>query len=105
MKDMCTDNNVILSDNLSRLMKSFKINQKQLAQELSIHPMSLCKWINGAAYPTTESLNKVADYFGVSIDALTRKKDSVDQEIEMMLSVLSPTEKIKILEIMKIILK
>lgn len=95
----------ILNHNLSSLMKKYQINQKQLAIECDINEMCISKWLRGKSYPTTTSLHKIADYFGVSINTLinepTKKED---QELESLLSVLSPTEKERVIKFIKYVL-
>ncbi|MBC9875599.1 helix-turn-helix transcriptional regulator [Macrococcoides bohemicum] len=93
--------NIILKDNLTKLLDKFEINQKQLAYEIGISEMSISNWLNGRSYPNTPSLIKIADYFGVALDSLTQQTDTPDYELQSILSVLSPTDKRKVINFVK----
>lgn len=93
--------NIILKDNLTKLLAKFEINQKQLAHEIGISEMSISNWLNGRSYPNTPSLIKIADYFWVALDSLTQQSDTPDYELQSILSVLSPTEKRKVINFVK----
>jgi len=95
------NHNIILKDNLTKLLAKFEINQKQLAREIGISEMSISNWLNGRSYPNTPSLIKIADYFGVALDGLTQQSDTPDYELQSILSVLSPTEKRKVINFVK----
>lgn len=95
------DRNIILKDNLTKLLDKFEINQKQLAYEIGISEMSISNWLNGRSYPNTPSLIKIADYFGVALDSLTQQSDTPDYELQSILSVLSPTDKRKVINFVK----
>lgn len=57
-----------LYERIEQLRKNRKISQGNLEKELGFSNGSISKWRNSA--PTTERLQKIADYFGVSIDYL-----------------------------------
>ena len=65
---------------LKQLRKSFKITQAQLADSLNERRATLSNYENKNVYPGFNMLVKLADYFHVSIDYLTGRKDN--KEIE-----------------------
>lgn len=63
-----------LYERIEALRKERKISQGNLEKELGFSNGSISKWKNSS--PTTERLQKLADYFGVSIQYLTTGEDS-----------------------------
>jgi transcriptional regulator with XRE-family HTH domain len=68
----------MLSVNIKKLRKQKKLSQDQLARLANIPYNTLVKIESGRSNnPTFETLSKLADVFGISIDQLTgRKKNS-----------------------------
>jgi len=55
---------------IARLCKEKGVTQEEMAQHLGISYQAVSKWETGAAYPDITLLPAIADYFGVSIDAI-----------------------------------
>lgn len=64
-------------DRIEQLRNSKKISQGKLEKELGFSNGSISKWKN--SMPTLERLQKIADYFGVSIEYLTTGKEDIPQ--------------------------
>lgn len=60
---------------ISEIRKERGITQKDLAEYLNISPGNLCEWEKGRIEPSIDFLNKIADYFNVSIDYLVGRED------------------------------
>ena len=60
----------IFSDRLKELRKDRRLTQKQLASKLFIDDTSISKYENDKAMPENELLQKIADFFEVSVDYL-----------------------------------
>lgn len=60
-------------ERIEELRKKRKISQGNLEKELGFSNGSYSKWKN--SIPTHERLQKLADYFGVSVEYLTTGKD------------------------------
>ena len=60
----------MLADKLSNLRKSRGLTQEELALEIFVSRSMIAKYETGKAYPTNEILQKIADYFDVSVDYL-----------------------------------
>lgn len=58
----------MLLQQIQELCRARQINIKQLERELGLGDGSIGKWKRSA--PSAYSLKKVADYFGVTVDAL-----------------------------------
>ena len=66
-------------ERIENLRKSKKISQGKLEKELGFSNGSISKW--KTSMPTTERLQKIADYFGVTIDYLMTGNDSSNEDI------------------------
>lgn len=55
---------------LKNLRKSKNITQRQLAEKINVTHVSISGYESGNRSPDTETLQKIADYFNVSIDSL-----------------------------------
>ena len=68
-----------LSLKLYSLRKNRGLSQEQLAEELGVSRQAISKWESGTAFPESEKLIALSEYFGVSTDYLL--KDDADCEI------------------------
>lgn len=58
------------ADNLQVLMARQKVSQFKLASELGVTQAQISNYLTRKAYPRQRTLNKIALYFGVSVDTL-----------------------------------
>jgi len=65
----------ILADSLKKCRKYINKTQREVSNELGISEISYQNYELGRREPKVETLNKLADYFGVSIDYLTGRTD------------------------------
>ncbi len=68
-------------DNFYRLCKDKGISPSVVADTLGVGRASTTKWKNGAL-PRGETLQKLADYFGVTVDALLGNEKTPSEEGE-----------------------
>ena len=59
-----------LGEKIRRLRKDKDWSQTQLAQRLGLHPKHISRYENNVHNPPLETLIKIADLFGVSVDYL-----------------------------------
>lgn len=64
---------MVFYDNFVRLCNSVKKSPSAVALEIGIAKPTVSRWKTGSV-PNRSSLLKVADYFGVSVDSLTKGK-------------------------------
>ncbi len=69
----------MLSDKLSNLRKKRGLTQEELALELFISRSMIAKYETGKAYPTNDILQKIADYFEISVDELVQREELIDE--------------------------
>lgn len=58
------------ADNLRVLMARQKVSQFKLASELGVTQAQISNYLTRKVYPRQRTLNKIALYFGVSVDTL-----------------------------------
>lgn len=67
-----------------QLLQKYGVTAYKVAKEARVTQTALSNWKNGRNTPSTTTLQKIADYFGVTIDYLmTGKKESNDQKIQL----------------------
>lgn len=59
-------------DNLQTLRKERNLSQERLADDLNVSRQCISKWELESAYPETEKLILLSEYFNVSIDTLVK---------------------------------
>ena len=65
----------IFAQRLKELRKDKRLTQKELGKSLFIDDTSISKYENEKAMPENELLQRIADYFEVSIDYLLGRSD------------------------------
>lgn len=65
---------IIVAERIKYLMDAEDISQYSLAKKLGISQSTICNWLNGKKEPSIESLWKLADYFGETIDFLVGRE-------------------------------
>ena len=55
----------IFGMNLTRLLSQKNMSQNEFAKALGFNRTTVNTWCNGNAFPTTDKIQKIADYFGV----------------------------------------
>ena len=68
----------MLSEKLDQLRKKSGLSQEQLAEQLNVSRQAISKWESGSAFPESEKLITISNYFGVSVDYLL--KDEVEDD-------------------------
>lgn len=60
----------MLNERLKTLRAQHALSQKALAEQLHVSQQTVGKWEAGGATPNPETLSKIADIFGISVDYL-----------------------------------
>lgn len=90
------------SDRLATLRKNKKLSQEELAKKLNIDRTSIVHYENNNSgrIPRPDTLEQIADFFGVSIDYLLDRTD--DKEITMEEEeFISDTDQLSLAELQK----
>lgn len=67
------------ANNLKRIMLSQNITGAKMSQDLSINKSSISQWMNGLNFPSPDTLSRIANYLGVTIDDLYGR--SIEKQI------------------------
>ena len=65
---------------IAEIRKEYGVSQKNLAKHLNISQGNLCEWEKGRIEPNIDFLNKIADYFSISIDELVGRKEIIPEK-------------------------
>ena len=76
----------MFSDILNRLLAEKKINALMLAKRIGVPKSIVYEWKNGEREPSVDSMVRVADFFGVSLEYLTGREEPIrPEERELLL--------------------
>ena len=64
------DSRAIFSNNLQQLMVRKGVSRKEVSEAIDVSYYTFTTWCNGTKYPRIESMELLADYFGVSVPEL-----------------------------------
>lgn len=78
----------MFSEILRKLMSEKDISNYRVAKDINVSNTTIANWLNGVSRPNNEKLQKLADYFDVSVDYLIGKTDT-NQEIAKRISAIS----------------
>lgn len=67
----------MFSVRLKELREAYKLNQTELGEILGVTNQTVSNWENGNIAPSIEMVEKIANYFKVSIDYLLFRTDSL----------------------------
>ncbi|GAB2022918.1 helix-turn-helix transcriptional regulator [Pseudolactococcus yaeyamensis] len=75
----------MFQERLKSLRLEQKLTQKQIAEKLGISQQSYAQWENGKRKPSGETLQKLADFFDVSVDSLLGNTDERVSQLDISL--------------------
>ena len=62
--------------NFEKILKQKKLSSYKVAKEAGVTQTSLSNWKNGKSVPSTTTLQKIADYLGVTVDYLMNGEET-----------------------------
>lgn len=71
----------IVAENLTALRKSKGLTQLELAEKFNYSDKAVSKWEKGDTTPDIETLQALADFYGVTIDFFTHEGSKKEKEI------------------------
>ena len=74
------DTNAIIGKNLLTLRKNKKLTQLELAEKFNYSDKSVSKWEKGESMPSVEVLCELAEFYGVTLDDLTKEREITTTE-------------------------
>lgn len=66
-----------------RLRDERKLKDADVVRETKITKSTFSDWKSGRSHPKQDKLQKIADYFGVSLDYLTTGKEATEKEPQL----------------------
>lgn len=84
-------------EKLKNLRKTRGVTQEELASEVFVSRSMIAKYETGKAYPTNEILQRIAEYFNVSLDELVKKQELIDEHSRVLEEKMSKNQKIAML--------
>lgn len=72
-----------LGQKLLQLRKKYKLSQNELGVKTGLHPKHISRCENDITVPSTETLKKFAEVFGVSIDYLLSNEEPTPSNVEL----------------------
>lgn len=77
-------NKQIFADNLAYYMKKKNIDRNRLCEDLDFKYSTISEWLSANKYPRIDSIEKMANYFGIAKSQLIEKNDpTVPENIEL----------------------
>ena len=70
------DINTIIGKNLLKLRKNMKLTQMEVAEKFNYSDKSISKWEKGESLPSIEVLCELAQFYGVTLDELTKENEN-----------------------------
>ena len=65
------------------LLQKYGVTSYKVAKEAGVTQTALSNWKSGRSTPTIKTLQKIADYFGVTVDYLMTGKEEVPSEPQL----------------------
>ncbi len=98
------DKSTFIGENLKTLRKRNKISQEELSKKLELTRSTYSGYENSAAEPSLDTLIKVSDFYGLSLDTLMRVKlgDLSDDEVNRVIKMGRPDTKGESLRVLTI---
>ena len=81
-KEVCTEMNLPIGENIKRLRIEAGLTQRALSYELGVSIQAVSKWEQNRSYPDLDLIPKIAQLLGVGIDALFESVESSAGENE-----------------------
>lgn len=69
----------VFKDRLAYLLYKYSVNKSELARKLGIAISTVHRWFNEDRTPSYDTIQKLADMFGVSVDWLMGKTDTIEE--------------------------
>lgn len=69
----------VIGENLSELRKERKLTQLELAEHFNYSDKTISKWEKGDILPDIETLYKLCEFYGVTLDYLTHEGNKEDK--------------------------
>ena len=73
----------IMYEIFSKLLHTYGVTPYKVSKETGVSQSTLSDWKLGKVTPKSDTMKKLADYFGVSIDYLMTGKEGIEKEPQL----------------------
>lgn len=87
----------LLCEKLKKLREAKNISQQEFAEKIFVSRSAVAKWEQGRGFPSIDSLQMIAKFYGVSIDELVSDKEIKILEIAATKTLSAKTKTIAVL--------
>ena len=70
------------SEKLYFVRKRLALSQEELAAQLDVSRQAISKWESGTAFPESEKLIAISEFFGISLDDLLKDDRIIDDDFK-----------------------
>ena len=96
----------MLKDNIKKARLNAGLTQIEVAEKLGVAQAQYARWENGGRNPKDETVEKLAEIFGVIFDKLQGRDDGLDDIVDLLRKVeLTDKQKLEIYFLIKKYLK
>ena len=95
-----------IADNIKNIREKYGITQEKLGEIAGTTNKAVSTWENGKVVPRMGAIQRIADHFGISKSDIIEDKeekpipeDELDNELTTSLSDLTPSEIVRVLDI------
>lgn len=74
----------MLKDNIKKARLDAGLTQLEVAEKLGVAQAQYARWENGGRNPKDDTVKKLSEIFGVSLDYLKGRNDGLEEIIEML---------------------
>ncbi len=85
---------ILFFEKFNNLLSERKISPLKLAKEISVPKSVVYEWKKGKREPSVENMVKLAEYFSVSLEYLTGRKEPLDYEDNELIVMLRAAKEI-----------
>ena len=86
----------VLGENLAFFRRKKKYTQKELAEKIGVTPSFISHIENGISSPSDETLMKISNELGVTVDSLISGNDGINEDIQLIKLLIDLTLDLKI---------
>ena len=92
----------MLKDNIKKARLDAGLTQIEVAEKLGVAQAQYARWENGGRNPKDETVKKIAEIFGVTVDKLKGRNDGLDDIVDLLRKVeLTDEQKLEIYFLIK----
>ena len=78
-----------ISENLTKLRKNAKLTQLEFAEQINYSDKAISKWEKGESLPSIDILEKICDFFNITLNDLTNEDFTIKQSFPLKINKLT----------------